>query len=112
MGIKMEGLSRKNALDMSEVVHMYIRSMKLSQGLNMQRVFCAWDEVSGAAGHTIRKFYRAGKLYVTLDSSLARTRLASRKESLVIEINGWLKNDTLFVKDDTKVSFVEEVILK
>ena len=42
-------IARKTAVGMDELVREYIREMKLSSGLNTQRIFAAWDDASGAA---------------------------------------------------------------
>ena len=105
-------ISRKKALDMSELVAMYIKQMKLGAGLNTRRIFAAWDEVSGASGYTIRKYFRDGKLYVTLNSSMARMQLSYQLEIMAEKINQMLAEDDLFVKDDPDVKFVKEIVLK
>ena len=97
---------------MDEMVPMYIRTMKLSAGLNTQRVFAAWDEVSGVKDFTLRKFYRDGKLHVTLSSSMVRSHLEFQKDAILLALNDFLKKDRLFVKDYDKVGFVKEIILK
>lgn len=105
-------ISRKKPLGMDEIVSMYIKSMKLSSGLNTQRIFAAWDEASGAAPFTLKKFFRDGRLYITLNSSVIRNQLSFQKEALVEKINEILSKDELFTKDDARVSYVNELILK
>lgn len=97
---------------MSQVIEMYIKSMKLSAGLNTRRIFEAWDQASGASRYTIRRYFRDGKLYVTLNSSMVRNQLSFQKEPLMAAVNQILLNDELFIKDDPKVRYVEEIILK
>lgn len=97
---------------MEEVVGMYIKSMKLSSGLNTQRIFSAWDDASGAGSFTLKKFFRDGKLYITLSSSVVRNQLSFQKDALIEKMNGILSKDELFTKDDARVSFVKELILK
>lgn len=97
---------------MEEVIAMYIKSMKLSAGLNTQRIFAAWDDASGAGAFTLKKFFRDGKLYITLNSSVVRNQLSFQKDALLEKMNGILSEDELFTKDDSRVSFVEELILK
>ena len=109
---KVKGTPRKEALGMDEIVPMYIRAMKLSAGLNTQRVFAAWDEVSGVKDFTLRKFYRDGKLYVTLSSSMVRSHIEFQKDAVLSAMNEFLRKDGLFVKDYEKVGFVKEIILK
>jgi len=105
-------LSRKKALGMDEVVREYIRSMKIASGLNTQRIFAVWDEVSGAGRYTLKKFFRAGTLYITVSSSVVREQLYYQKDALISMINERLREDELFTSDDPRVSFVEEIKLK
>jgi len=106
------GIPRKQALDMSQVIEMYIKSMKLSSGLNTRRIFAAWDAVSGAAPHTLNRYFRDGKLYITLNSSMIKSQLNLQKDLLKLKINQILDQDELFIKDDPRVRKVEEIILK
>lgn len=106
------GIYRKQAQSLDEVVQEVIKDMKISAGLNTRRIFAAWDEASGMASHTIRRFFRDGKLYITLNSSMVRNSLFLSRELLVAKINAILDDDPLFVKDDPRVKKVEEIILK
>ena len=106
------GLNRKKALDMSDVIQMYIKSMKITAGLNTRRIFKAWDEASGAAQFTMKRFFRDGKLFITLNSSMARLQLSMQTDLMKERINRILENDELFIKDDPKVGYVDEIILK
>lgn len=97
---------------MEELVQMFIKSMKLSASLNTRRIFEAWDAASGASRYTLRRYFRDGKLYVTLNSSMVRNQLGFQKAELVDRINEILREDELFLKDDPQVKYVEELILK
>ncbi|MBO7118539.1 MAG: DUF721 domain-containing protein [Bacteroidales bacterium] len=105
-------IERKTAQSMEELVQEYIKSMKISSGLNTHRVFAAWDQASGAADFTIKRFYRGGKLYITLNSSVVRNQLSFQKAALIEKMNALLRQDTLFTRDDPNVSWVTELILK
>ena len=105
-------IHRKNALSMDEVVEMYIREMKLVSGLNTQRIYAAWDEVSGVGAFTLRRYFRAGTLYVTLSSSMVRSQLWFQREELLRRMNEVLSQDPLFTVDDGKVGYIKELILK
>ena len=109
---RLGGISRKDPVAMEELVQMFIKSMKLSAGLNTRRIFEAWDAASGASRYTLRRYFRDGKLYITLDSSMVRNQLGYRKAELVDRINALLSEDDLFLKDDPQVKKVEELILK
>ena len=97
---------------MEELVQLFIRSMKLSAPLNTRRIFDAWDQASGASRYTLRRYFRDGKLYVTLNSSMVRNQLGFQRAALVDRINEILRSDELFQKDDATVQYVEELILK
>ena len=109
---KIKGTPRKEALSMGELLPLFVRSQGLSAGLNTHRVFAAWDEVSGVKEFTLKKFYRDGKLYVTLSSSMVRTHLEFQKNALLQSVNSFLENDQLFDRSCPKVGMVKEIILK
>lgn len=109
---KIKGVPRKEAVGMDELIRQYVRAMRLEAGLNTQRVFDAWDVVSGVSSFTLRKFYKDGILYVSLSSSMVRNQLDFQKDALVAGMNRFLADDELFVKDFAKVGYVKRVILK
>ena len=89
-------IRRKEALTMEEVIEEYIKSAKLASGLNTQRVFAAWDECSGAGPFTLKRYFRSGTLYITLNSSVIRNQLSFQKEALIEKMNATLSGDKLF----------------
>lgn len=105
-------IARKRALSMDEVIRSYIESMKLTPALNTRRVFAAWDEASGAAPYTLKRFFRDGRLYITLSSSVVRNQLSFQSDALVEKMNSILAGDGLFSGDNLRVSYVKELILK
>ncbi|MBQ7708895.1 MAG: DUF721 domain-containing protein [Bacteroidales bacterium] len=105
-------IHRKEAVGMDKIVEAYIKSMKIAAGLNTQRVFAAWDACSGAASYTLRRFFRGGKLYITLNSSVVRSQLFLQKDLLIEKMNAFLSQDALFTNDNKAVGFIQELILK
>ena len=105
-------IHRKEAVGMDKIVSDYIKSMKIAAGLNTQRVFAAWDACSGAGPFTLRRYYRGGKLYITLNSSVLRSQLFLQKDVLIEKMNAFLQQDALFTADNKTVGFVQELILK
>lgn len=97
---------------MKELMTQFLKSSGLYKELNTQRIFAAWDEVSGAARFTVKTFFREGRLYVTLDSSVVRSQLMFQKEIILEKINDALGKDELFTKDGTSRRVVTEIILK
>lgn len=105
-------LPRKEAIGMEALMEQYIKEMKLSAGLNRQRVFAAWDEVSGMSRYTVDRFFRDGSLYITLSSSLVRNQLYFQRDILVKEMNEFLAKDSLFTKDMPSDNYVKTLILR
>jgi len=105
-------IHRKEAIGMDQVVREYIQSMKLTAGLNTQRVFAAWDACSGAQAYTLKRFFRGGKLYITLGSSVIRSQLYFQRDVLVEKMNAFLAKDDLFTGEDATIGYVKELILK
>ena len=105
-------LQRRNAITVGEAMMMMFKAYRMSAGHNTQRIFQAWDAASGAAPFTIRRFFRDGKLYITVNSSVARNQLLFQRQALVDKINALLESDEMFIKDDPRVSYVKELIIK
>ena len=108
----MTRVARKTALPLSELIHEYLRASKLASGLNTQRIFAAWDAASGAGRYTIRRFFRDGKLYITVDSSVVRSQLAFQRDTLLAKVNALLAQDELFTRTEGDADIVKELILK
>ena len=83
-------IHRKEAVGMDKIVSDYIKSMKIAAGLNTQRVFAAWDACSGAGPYTLRRYYRGGKLYITLNSSVLRSQLFLQKDIVLSKLGSVL----------------------
>lgn len=108
----MSRVARKTALPLSELIQEYLRTSKLTSGLNTQRIFAAWDAASGAGRYTIRRFFRDGKLYITVDSSVVRSQLAFQRDTLLAKVNALLAQDELFTRSEGDTDTVKELILK
>lgn len=108
----MSKVARKTAVPLEDLIHEYLRAGHLTAPLNTRRIFAAWDSASGAARYTVRRFFRDGKLYITVDSSVVRSQLSFQRQELIDKINALLAQDDLFTRDDGRVGFVQELILK
>ena len=104
-------IGRKEAQGMSELIVQYIREMKLSSGFNRQRVFEAWDAVSGASRYTVDRFFRDGVLYCTISSSVVRNRLYFQRDVLLKELNAYLESEGRYI-DDGAGQPVKNIVLK
>ena len=105
-------IKRKTAEPLAFAIKSFLKSAHLTTGLNTRLVFAAWDEVSGAAPFTIKRYFRSGKLYITLNSSVARSQYQRQKDLLLIRINERLRKDELFDRQDCNANWVEDIILK
>ena len=105
-------IRRKEALSMEEVIEEYIKSAKLAAGLNTQRIFAAWDECSGAGPFTLKRYFRSGTLYITLNSSVIRNQLSFQKAALIEKMNATLSGDRLFTSDNRTVGYVQDLVLR
>lgn len=106
-------MRRQNAVGMDELVKQFIRQMRLSSGLNRQRVDDAWNQVSGASRYTLATDFSDGTLYCTLSSSIVRNQLYFQKDFILKEINEFLKKDELCIWDwEAKGDCVKVLVLK
>ncbi len=105
-------IHRKEAVSMEVIVQQYIKSMRLAAGLNTQRIFAAWDACSGAGPFTLKRYFRGGTLFITLNSSVIRNQLFFQREELVRKMNAFLSKDELFTADNRSVGEVRELVLR
>ncbi|MBP5571959.1 MAG: DUF721 domain-containing protein [Bacteroidales bacterium] len=105
-------VERKTAEGMDNLMLRYVKAMGISFSHNCRRIYQAWDEASGAADHTIRRYFKDGTLSITLDSSVLRSVLFLQTDLLIAKINQILDEDELFIKDDPRLRKVEKLILK
>lgn len=105
------GLRRKEAVGMNELVEDFIKEMKLTAGLNRQRLIAAWNVVSGAGKYTVDIYLKDKIMYCTIGSSVARNQLYFQKDVLLEQLNSYLQNDELFVKDDG-FPYVKDLVLR
>ncbi len=105
-------IHRKEALSIAQAIKLLMKSEHLGATFNTRRIFNAWDEASGAAAYTLKRYFRDGTLHVTLSSSVVRNQLSFQKDALIEKINRILEQDELFDKENASVSTVRELKLK
>ena len=108
----MSRVSRKSAVPLGELIQEYLKASRLGSGHNTQRIFAAWDAASGAARYTVRRFFRDGRLYITVDSSVVCSQLSFQRQALLDKVNALLAEDELFIRDRSGEGVVKELILK
>ena len=60
----------------------------------------------------MRRFFRDGRLYITVDSSVVRSQLSFQRQALLDKVNALLAEDELFIHDPSGEGVVKELILK
>lgn len=110
---KANKMRRQEAVGMDELVKQFIREMRLSAGLNRERIEEVWNTLSGASRYTLGVNFANGTLYCTLSSSIARNQLYFQKDALVRSMNEALKKDELFIWDwVNKGDCIKTLVLK
>lgn len=107
-----EGIRRKDAVGMQELVTQFIREMKIASGINRQRVTQAWNTVSGASRYTLDVNYDRGVVYCSLNSSVVRNQLYFQKDVIINRMNEFLASDDLFVAGPAGEPAVKAIVLK
>ena len=105
-----DNIAPKRALPISDVLKLMIARSGARATHNAQRIYLAWNEASGAGDCTIRRFYRDGRLVITLNSSVVRSSLSFQKDTLIQKINAIVSQDSLFIGDSDEA--VKELVLK
>ena len=108
----MSKIVRKQAVTVGEALKEMFRSEHLTDTHNTRRIFQAWDEASGAGEFTIRRYFRDGTLYVTMNSSVIGMQLRMQGTWLVEKMNAILAEDPLFIDGDTHVGIVKDLKIK
>jgi len=82
-------MRRKNTQKLNEVIEKYLESLDIEGKLKEVRLIRSWKDVVGTliARKTDRLFIKEGKLFVYLNSSIARNELAMVKDSLIERLN-------------------------
>ena len=104
-------IARKNAQPLVEVLKEMLMEAKAGHTHNSYRIFAAWDKVSGASAYTIKRFFRDGKLYITLSSSVICMQLNMQKDVLLAKLNSAIAGDELYIGGAAEGP-VKELILR
>lgn len=89
-------LRRREAVNLGSMLRFFLNDAGLMPGWNSNRVYMAWDRISGAAGYTLGKSFIGGVLYCSLSSSVVRSQLYFQRDVLLNELNRALKADAMF----------------
>ena len=106
-------ISRNKALPFSDVLKIMIIQGGATATHNAQRVYMAWEQASGAGEFTLKRFFRDGRLVVTLNSSVVRSTLSFGIPAILDKMNAILDQDTFLIRRSGESEpFVKEIVLK
>lgn len=105
-------IRKRDTLRIGEILKLQIRHSGQAASFNTYKIFSAWDKVSGAGDYTLRRFFRGGTLYITVDSSVVRSQLRLQSDILLEKINAELRADNMFIWEDSRVGEVKQLIIK
>ncbi len=104
-------LRRQSPTALSELIRLYLKNSPLKDRFNSHLVFSAWDSASGAGPYTVKKFFRAGSLYVTVTSSVIRSQLLFQKSALLERMNSLISSNEFFCGQKGE-KYVKNLIIK
>ena len=97
---------------MEDLMLQYLRDMKLTSGMNRQRVAEAWNTVSGASRYTLSVTFERGVMTCVINSSLVRNQLYFQRDVLIEKLNEFLAADKLYDNGGKEGPAVKVLILK
>lgn len=102
----------RKAVGMNTLIREVLKEGRMAEAFNSRCIFRAWDLASGAAEFTVRRYFRDGKLYITLSSSVVRSQLHFQQDVLLQKINSIARNDEFFTNTESVKGPVTQLILK
>ena len=102
----------RKAVGMNTLIREVLKEGRMAEAFNSRCIFRAWDLASSAADFTVRRYFRDGKLYITLSSSVVRSQLHFQQDVLLQKINSIARNDEFFTDTDSVKGPVTQLILK
>ncbi len=107
----MNKLQYRRYTSLGDAIRLMLRQNGLGPELDRRRIYAAWDDASGAGPYTLRRYFKDGRLYITVNSSVIRSQLHFQKDALLEKINALLSEDALFSSGGTN-RYVKELIIK
>jgi len=86
-------MRRTETRNISSVIADYVAEDNMSEGLQRQRIFAAWDVVVGSPAFTLRKTFTGGVLTCKISSSVIRTQMGFNLESYRQQLNSLLQDN-------------------
>lgn len=80
-----------NQQSLKEVIEQFLKESNLDGGMAVTRLNAVWDQIVGPdiAAHTKKLELKNGRLFIHLDSSVARSELHYSKVSIMEKVNAY-----------------------
>jgi predicted nucleic acid-binding Zn ribbon protein len=90
-------MRKKNTQKINEVINNYLKEFDIEDKMKETRLIRSWEQIVGKliANKTEKKFIKNRKLFVYLNSSIARNELMMLKDSLIRELNKKAGDDVI-----------------
>ncbi len=105
-------IARKYPIAIRQAIQEWLVSEGLGPAYNANIVCRVWNEVSGMSHYTDRTFFKDGTLYVSLTSSVARSRMQPMRKQLAERLNEVLFEDEMFIRGQAFTRYVNQIILR
>jgi hypothetical protein len=88
-------MKRQEAVLLKDLLQMYVRKMGMDSGLNISRIYNAWEIVIGEnyASYTVSRSYRNKRLYCRINSSVVKHKIFMEKASIKRKMNELLGSE-------------------
>jgi hypothetical protein len=82
-------MKRQEAVPIKELIDLYIKNLGIEENLNISRIYSAWELVigDGLARYTVSRYFREGKLYCRINSSVVKNKLFIERRKIRDKIN-------------------------
>ena len=105
-------MARKYPIPVRQAIQEWLVSEGLGPAYNAHIIARVWNEVSGMEPYTGRVWFKDGTLFVTLTSSVVRSRLSLMTGELAGRINEALFQDEMFIRGKAFTRYVNQIVLK
>lgn len=105
-------IERKYPIPVRQAIQEWLVSEGLGPAYNAQIIARIWNEVSGMERYTGHVWFKDGTLYVTLTSSVVRSRLSTMSTQLAARINEALFQNEMFIRGKAFTRYVNQIVLK
>ncbi len=82
-------MKKQNTQHIGELLPELIKSLGIDRQIENYKIYNVWDLVVGdsVASYTVSKFFREGKLYCRLSSSVARSEVMIGRRDIIRKMN-------------------------